>query len=226
MSAVAAFARKGAIESKYVDAAKAATAIVNVDAATTWAGCELDNASSDMIGVNPSMGDAYYHRDGRKILTKKIAIKGSIIVPAQANATAADQAGKVRIVMYRDKQTGGVQAQAEDVIGDAGAQAGVPAACAIEQFQNPVNFGKFQVFYDKTFRLPDPTFSYDGTNLEQAGYEIPFKFSKRMNMPVNFNGGSGPYVGSVVDNSLHLIAACTGGLAPSLRYTARTYFVG
>lgn len=211
-------------ERKYAENCLASTAITNVSAQTDWAGGELDPGAGtvDSLCYIPQ-GSGYYQRIGRKVNVKKVAIRGTITVAPQVNQTAADQAGLVRLVLYKDTKTAGVQAQAEQVMGDT-AQASLPAASAINQFQNPANFGRFQVFKDVTFRLTPPPISYDGTNVEQGGYSIPFKMTWKGDCVVNYTGTATGFIADIVDNSFHLIGVCAGSLAPQVEYNVRTYF--
>jgi len=213
------------------DAGDGALAIASVAAAATWAGCELDpnyQAGGGNCLFAPEQGTGYSQRVGRRITVRKIRIRGEISVPAQQNQTAMDYAGVVRLVLYQDKQTGGVQAQAEQVIGPAlplSGQVGTGYALTVHMMQNPENFGRFRVLWDKTFKLTPPDTSYDGTNIEQAGFAIPFKISLKLNVPVNFSSNALQDVASIVDNSFHLIGCHTSALSPLISYVARTVFV-
>ena len=110
--------------------------------------------------------------------------------------------GYVRIILYQDKQTNGTFAQGEDVISSGAANN------AGHMFQNPANFGRFRVLKDKTFRLHDPSISYDGTNMEQSGYSIPFKFKVNFKngILVHFNAANGGTVADIIDHSFHMLS--------------------
>jgi len=227
-------ARPRPTETKYFDtctkvgAGDSHVTIPSVLAASSWAGCEIDpsHATSDTPGcIGVVLNSAAFNgRVGRRIRVRKLRIRGDIDVPLQTNQTSADAAGLVRIVLYQDKQTGGVQAQAEEVI-DNGESCDVMAdGLIIHAPQNPSNFGRFRVLWDKTFKLTPPPISYDGTNVEQAGYQIPFKINVKCDVPINFNQTNGGTVADIVDNSFHVIAATTSGLNVSLSYICRMVF--
>jgi len=226
-------ARPRPVETKYNDVGTGSggdskITIQSVAAQATWAGCEIDPFNAAVgaqlcIGLVPP-GTGYFQRIGRRIRVRKLRIRGEIEVPLQANQTAADQAGLVRIVLYQDKQTGGVQAQAEEVLGASESMDVQNDGQAIHVPQNPINFGRFRVLYDKTFKLTPPPISYDGTNVEQAGFSVPFKINVKCDVPINFNQTNGSTVADIVDNSFHVIAATTSGLNCSLSYVCRMVF--
>lgn len=200
-------------ERKYFDAALAATAIP-VGLATAAAG-EMDPAANTLF--SPTTGDDFNNRTGRKCQVLKVKVKGNIAVAAQADQTAMDVAGWGRIVLVQDMQTNAAQLNSEDVINVIG----------IFGYQNPAFFGRFRVLKDKTFRLPMPQTSWDGTNIEQAGFHMPFKMSHNFKKPVtvHFNATNGGTVADIVDNSFHVLAfVSTVALAPTLQYHSRVIF--
>jgi len=210
-------------ERKYNDNVKASTAILDLSAQAAWTGTELDPTTGNSL-ANIGMGPGYFQRVGRKLTIRKVTIRGTITVAPQVNNTAAKQAGLVRLVFYKDTKTAGVQAQGEQVLGWADNTNGdLPPTTGINLFQNPDNFGRFQVIKDMTFRLTPPPISYDGTNIEQGGYSIPFKMTYKGACVVSYSTSTG-LIADIVDNSFHLIGACVGGLAPSIEYMVRAYF--
>ena len=138
----------------------------------------------------------------------KITIRGHISVIAQANQTSADQPGDVRLIMFQDMQTNGSQAQGEDLMAAPGAATGL---LCNSTFQNAANFGRFRVLRDKMISLRQAEMVYDGTNIEQEGFTVPFKLSYRFRKPVvvRFNATNGGNVADIVDNSFHLLAQST-----------------
>jgi len=83
---------RGGDEHKYVDGYKAVTAIHELATTNdTWADCELNPVNAaGAIGCLPvpKQGDDFADRDGRKILIKKIVIRGIINWPAANTVTA------------------------------------------------------------------------------------------------------------------------------------------
>lgn len=189
-------------ETKYYDNQNTGTAIQAVTAAG-WDTTEQDPAVALCLFA-PVQGNDFNNREGRKVWLKKLKMRCIIEWPAAANLTTGRTANQVRVIAYIDKQTNGTQAQGEDVI-ESGTKASEPC---IQEFQNPKNFGRFRVFYDKTFREPMMPISYDGTNIESSGCHQFFKINKTWKKPmiVHFNAGVTGTVTDIVDNSLHIIA--------------------
>jgi hypothetical protein len=207
-------------ERKYFDTFLSNASITN---AATWAGSELDPAAQSTL-FSPSEGSDIDNRVVRKNSVLAIKIRGWIKVPAQADQTALDTFGNVRLILYQDKQTNGVQSQGEQLMADPGAA--TVSLCA-STFQNLANFGRFRVLKDKIYRLPDPNSSYDGTNIEVGGFTIPFKMNCRFRVPevVRFNGTNGGTVADVIDNSWHLIGLSTSTVAANIDYSCRVVYL-
>lgn len=213
-------------ETKYVDGAIELTALADLSADNAvWTGTELDMVIDGNAQVfrRIDIGDGHTQRDGRKVLIKKIRIKGTIRVAVQSVQAVPDRAGIVRLVLYQDTQTNGVQAQGEDVLASAGGSNTEDSA--INTFMNPLNFSRFRVLKDKIIRLQQPQLTGAAAVIEQAGYEIPFSFSLRPNAVQQFDS-TGNGIADVVDNSWHLIGARNGTLAASITYQSRVYFEG
>lgn len=204
-------------ERKYFDADVAANFVA---IGANWAGAELDPAANSLF--NPSTGDDFNNRDGRKVQVLSIKIRGHITVPAQANQTAADAGSLIRLLLVQDTQTNSAQLNAEDVL-SSGA-----GSNQINSFQNPAFFGRFKVLKDKVTFLSNPTISWDGTNVEQSGLVKPFKIFHKFPKPVivHYNGTNGGTVADVIDNSFHIIGGTDStALAPGLIYKVRTTFI-
>lgn len=202
-------------ERKYFDGAFAATAIP-VGLATAASG-EMDLATTNTLFA-PTTGDDFNNRSGRKVQVIQIKLRGNISVATQVDQIAADQSPVVRFLLVQDKQTNTAQLNSEDVVQTVG----------IYGWQNPAFFGRFQVLKDKIMKLPAPTITWDGTNLEQAGYHFPFKIGHKFRKPVtvHFNSTNGGTVADITDNSFHLLGfTSTTNLAPTLAYQSRVTFI-
>lgn len=204
-------------EMKYFDAAKAATALV---ASTDWTGTEFDPTANALF--TPAQGNLINQRDSRKVHVRSLKMKGVINVPAQINQTAIDASCDVRLILYQDMQTNGAQSQGEDVMSNASSTA-VGTFCG---FMDLDNLGRFKILKEKIIHLPVPPVSWDGTNVEQGGVSVPFKFNCKWRSPgllVHFNAGNNATVADIVDHSFHIIAQATDiGLAPTIAYQVRT----
>jgi len=98
---------------------------------------------------------------------------------------------------------------------------------SVNAFQNPNNFGRFQVLKDKTFTLQNPNASFDATNIEMQGLVKPFKFTHKFKKPivVRFNATNGGTFADIVDNSWHVIGQTNNlNLAPSISYVSKVYY--
>jgi len=90
---------------------------------------------------------------------------------------------------------------------------------------------RFKVLKLKKVRFPPLPITWDGTNLEQAGVVVPLSmYVKLGGLQTKFQSGTTTgYVGTVVDNSLHLIAfssIASANIPVSLVYNSRLRYVG
>jgi len=90
---------------------------------------------------------------------------------------------------------------------------------------------RFKVLKVKRYRIPPLPMTYDGTNIEQGGVVIPFNmFVKLGGLQTKFQSGTTTgYVGTIVDNSLHLVAYSNVNNATfpvTLTYNSRLRYVG
>lgn len=219
-------------ESKYFESYKAATAISE---AVTWAGSELDpvtsSGSQDTLFA-PTIGTTAYSRVGRKVSLYKISMRGLISTTVLQDQADIVSSPAVRVIIYIDKQTNGLQAQGEDVMAlwqpsTAGTDTIESAFCS---FQNPANFGRFQVLRDIIYRPRIVTSGTDGTgttsqNVSQIPFKITIKFKKPLVIKFNEAQNISGSVADIVDNSLHIIALKSGtAFASTLSYICRGYF--
>ena len=163
---------RGGDEHKYVDGYKAVTAIHELATTNdTWADCELNPVNAaGAIGCLPvpKQGDDFADRDGRKILIKKIVIRGIINWPAANTVTAgAGTSPVVRLIIVKNKQTAGVELDAEAVVGPGLGSDGAAAqtgGAAIMSLSKPTGWGKFQIMKDKMYTRPLDAVFQDGTD--------------------------------------------------------------
>ena len=113
---------------------------------------------------------------------------------------------------------------AAQLMNDAGA-----ADTTINSYQNPNNFGRFRVLKDKDILIQDPNFTteyppedtpYSRTN----GLIRTFKININLKVPikVQFNAVNGGTVLDIVDNSFHVLCACTECQPTTLLASATT----
>lgn len=193
-------------------------ALVAAGIATSWAGCELDPSINTLLA--PQIGDDIGSRESRRIQVLNVRFRGQIVMNDQAARTTGLDPTIIRILLVGDLRTNGVQLNAEDVMSDNGVFA----------FTDLSQFGKFQIYKDKTYIAQDPNLGV-GIVANQAisnGRVIPFKLSHTFKKPfiMNFNAANAGNVTDVIDNSLHLIGCASNiDLAPTLTYNVRSTFV-
>ncbi len=197
-------------ETKFLDTSYAATAM-----SQTLAGAEADPGT--VLSLNATaQGDGESNRDGRRQIIKSVKVHGIVALPS-VEAINGPQNGQVAFVAcVLDKQTNGAQLNAEDVFTGA-----IPE----RPFRNMQYIDRFEVLWAKTFNLSHDGVTQDGANNFSApGKQIVFNINKKCNFPVTYTNTTG-VVGSVSDNSVHMIAVAPGG-TPTLEYNARCTFVG
>lgn len=224
-------------EMNYFDSALSAFQMTATTAWTAGAGGnQYDPTALPVAGINclfaPTQGTAVNNRLGRKVYVHRIRIKGILYQPGLAlgagQTPGASPQQTVRLVFFLDKQTNAQQVAPISVMTTMAAT----SAAMICSFQNRDQVGRFQVFKDKTFQMPEPFVVYDNAGAAfQQGVTKTFKMNYYFKEPlcVNFNGISGGTIGDIVDNSFHLLGTCTSNgigaaTAPQLTYQCRTYF--
>ncbi|WP_445772229.1 hypothetical protein, partial [Rheinheimera sp.] len=182
-------------------------------------GTEFDPATLDTLFC-PVQGAQINNRIGRKVILRKIRIRGVIVPTALSAQAAATSPRSYRVIIYQDTQTNGQQAQGEDLMK---APATATNTLAFSSFQSLANLGRFKVWKDKIYTERNAAGFNDAatTGTWSPGGDIPFKFNLnfKKGIPVHFNssnGGAGDGdVGDIVDNSFHvlMISSATPGAA-------------
>lgn len=219
-------------EMKYFDTEKQSTAIAACT--TTWvAGTMMDPTTTINLGdaaiatpqclFAPKVSAALNGRIGRKCKVFSIKIRGYIFVTTQAAQAAADPMSIIRLMLVLDKQTNATQMTGAQLINDAGA-----AGTTLNAFQNPNNFGRFNVLKQKIIPVGNPGgFNDAATTGATNGISKPFKMTFKFRSPivVNFNATNGGTVADIIDNSFHIVAGCDNtNLAPTLIYYSRVCY--
>lgn len=220
-------------EIKYVDGYLDATALHSVVTNDdTWADCELNprqvTAVYGCLPV-PRQGTNYADRDGRKIFVKKIKIRGIVQFDGADALTGAVTRSFCRLVVVKDTNTNGVALSAENVLGaglGSDGNSSLLADTSIMAMTNPDGWSRYQIMKDKIIRPPPTQAFNDGTDGALNFIEVPFKMNITCNCYMNFNASTGA-IGSIIDNSFHLIAASNEvTLNTNVSYIARTSFIG
>jgi len=217
---------KAQTETKYFDTNVGATTgaqdIINIEDNNNWTGAELDPTGGSLF--SPTSGSGYNQREGKKVFVKKVKIKGKVEWRAVTGAAGPPVGRAIRLIVYMDKQTNGVQAQAEDIVSGVN-----NSELPIDYFQNVNNFGRFKVLKDKTYTFDAPNFEIeDGGTFAYGGQMRNFKFSKTFKNPlkINFNTGANSNISDVVDYSFHMIggAMSAAGTSATIQYKCRVVF--
>lgn len=214
------------VEKKFLDCAANNLALVSSAGQSTQ---ELNPTTGCTNCLSaPAQGDGASNRDGAKIIGKSLQITGIVGMPAQTNQTLTDTTPIIYLAVVLDMQTNGGTAtgiDSENVYQNVGANSNL---CATP-LRNMSFSTRYQVLKLKKIRLPVPSVTWDGTNIEQAGVTVPFDIYLNLkNLPIKFTSGSTTAdVSSVIDNSLHLIGGSSdqGGL-PVIYYQSRFRFIG
>lgn len=209
-------------ETKYFDTSYAA---VTLTAPTDCTGAEHDPTTILCLNGVPQ-GDTQSSRDGFMISQKSIFLNGTITAAAQVDQTAIDHVPTVFVALVLDTQTNLAQLNSEDVFSNPSGNGGLATA----PLRNMSYTSRFKVLKSKIVRIPVPMASWDGTNIEQAGITVNWSMSCPLNgLITKFTAGTTTgYIGTVVDNSLHVVAFVNynTSLTCQLNYNARLRFVG
>lgn len=140
------------------------------------------------------LGTDATQRIGRKIVMRSILMR--YIQTLQDNAGATDPiagatAGSIRVMIVLDMQANGTALTVADVLVGAGGTANVAG-------NNLNNRERFRVLFDK-FRVIDPS----------GPRNVMFKCYKKINIPVQFNGGNAGTIGDIQTGALWWLAMST-----------------
>ncbi len=187
-------------EKKFFDTIKANT---TVSAAGT-----LFSPSLNLI----PQGTTEKERIGRLATVKNLYIKGEVRMPAQTASSATHD--RVRIIVYVDKQTNGTGAAVLDLLETA----------SINSFRNLTNITRFDFVQDRVINLNCVGGAGNGTADSWGEFGVNYRFSKRCNMPVEFDSTAGA-ITEIRSNNIGVMAISANGSA-TLLYTARVRFTG
>jgi len=203
------------LEYKYVDQDLSDASITG-----TWTGGEIDPAAANCIGACVQ-GSGESQRDGSRIVVKSIQVSGFVYRDQLSDQADARPGQLVQISLVMDKQSNGVQLNAEDVFSTAGPD--VPGRRVV------ANSSRFKVLKTWLISLHDTSAGTDGANTQTlGGMTVPFSCYLKLNQVVNFVAGAGAgTVADMKDVSFHLIAAADGVVASDyISYSTRIRFIG
>jgi len=203
---------------------------------TTWVATTMqDPATTNNLGdpaiatplclFAPKVSASLNGRIGRKVTMLKCKLHGLITCAPQAAQNTADSPTLVRMMLVMDMQTNAAQMTGAQLMNDS--TSGAPVT--FSSFQNVNNFGRFKVLKEKLFNFSNfnMTGSPTAGDVIQDGVVRHVKMSYRFMNPVevNFNATNGGTVADIINNSLHIVAACNNtALAPQLSYYTRVCY--
>lgn len=208
-------------EIKFLDNSLAGQALV---AATTWAGAELDPATTLCLSA-PAQGDTASSRDGKQIIGKSIHVSGQVfMLPAELQGSPQPSI-HVFLALVLDRQTNNAQLNSEDVYTNVAADASLNTM----PLRN-LNFGKrFKILKSQEIVFENTATSHFAVDsFSWPGRSVTFDWFIPLNdLRINFNSTTTGVIGNVLDNSLHVvgIANATTG-APTVSYNSRFRYVG
>lgn len=153
------------------------------------------------------IGDTNFQRTGKKILMKKILVKGYLNYIGEGNSVTFTRPNPIRLVLLMDKT-------ANDFFGTTDEERPFSEG-GFMAMQNPNTFGKYKILKDMIVMPPVSEGAYEslgGTVATYQGGFVPFKMSVKWpsGIPVTYNnfgaGGSPGDIRSLNDNAIYLIA--------------------
>ncbi len=182
---------------------------------------ELDPTTNKSVSAIAE-GTGENERIGRRAHLKSIFIQGNITGAKQINQTAADNGCTIMLALVLDTQTNGAQLDSEAVFKNFSAL----TTLAPHVMRNLQFIQRFKVLQKVMIVVPPVNIAHDGTDLEQAGYAIPFKMYRKLNITVN-HSSTGAGIANVTDNSIHVIGyANNTDTVPTINYNSRIRFIG
>ncbi len=201
------------MELKFVDYEITATAI-----GTSWATRE-DATAKCITATAEGVGES--NRDGRKYSIHSIHARFELAFPALESQAAPQHDSIVRVVIVLDKQTNAADVTATDVMNGGGTNDYLA-------YRNLQNSGRFIILMDKKITMKMTNQYNEGAiNLFANGIiKRFFEFNKKFATPIKVVcPGTSAVVGSISDNSIHIIAVASDTLT-TIAHQTRCRFTG
>lgn len=212
-------------ELKYYDTSGESIAITSPPNFAT-ANLFINPTAGGLIST-PPRGNSGNERSGRRILIKNVWITGFAQVPVEPVQFTPPTPVVVWVAIVLDTQTNGVQCTTQDIFSNP--ITGVDYEGLFPPFRNMLSNTRYQVLGAVMFKLgKSQCFTIDSTavpaEFSWAGDVEIFEKFLPLDFVVIFNAGTTSSVASVVDNSVHVMAAQSGGQQVSLSYKCRIRF--
>lgn len=168
-----------------------------------------DALKTSIVDVPQGTGES--ERIGRRVTMKSVNIKGWMIREALSNL-AVSQA-RVRLALVQDKQTNGALTNPLDVWNEN----------SVDSYRNLSNVGRFNILYDKTFTLNVLAAAGNGSTNTTAAFGRYFKISRKINMPIEFDGPTGG-ISELQSNNLVWFAIFDGATTTTINFNVRVRY--
>ncbi len=185
---------------------------------TSW--ITMEDATADCISA-VAQGDGPQDRDGRVYYIESIHMKGVFLTQAEESVVTPIPDMRGRFLIVLDKQTNQTQIVPAEVM-DEGQTDDTLA------FRNLSFTQHHQVLWDKTITLRRPNTNEGAINLFAVATNstVMFSYNRRFNPPLRVTtNNTTAVVGSIMDNSLHVIGIGTDTRL-LLNYQTRMRFRG
>lgn len=213
-------------EMKYFTTQRDYDTISNLTNVTNWSNSQLSSIAGECLTA-PELGTNYDNRIGRKVIGKRLFLRVTIKTQRGSNPTGARDPFVFRMIVVLDKQTNGIQATGDLIL----ATPYTDGAQQINALQNPDNFGRFKILYDKTHIInnPDMIYNYATSTIDFSGLAKEFTINIDLkDLVINYNPQqTGTDISTIVDNSISVYGGYIGGPnvgAPQCQYVSRFYF--
>ncbi len=195
---------KGGGEQKFFD--------TDVDAILGTMAVTFEAANLNII----AQGNTESQRIGRKVILKRVDVKGIMTMPSTESATATSD--NVRLLLVCDKQTNGAAFVGTDLW----------ETDNWRSFNNLANSTRFRVLQSKIYTFNASAGSGRGTTdtLSYGEVVVPFKLGVNLNLPLEFdNSATTGAVTTQRSNSLWLVSQSSSGSVVMSVSNARVRFM-
>lgn len=209
-----------------------ATALKSCDVANTVV--VLNSSGSSSVLVVPRLGAAFFNRLGNRTRGVSLQLRGGV-QPTFSNAAAHTQ-GRVRIIVYYDRQPNGANPTPSDILLDTNATGAT--GTEVESMININNRDRFMILRDRYIILPAIAADGVGAAVEGGVFTDPncdskhgFKyeeFIKLKGLESLYNSTNGGGVGDVSAGAFGLLAIsddASGSEAWTFYYNCRFKFL-
>lgn len=182
------FQSGGGPERKWLDTTMLESDIPNTGVILTGGGGGTDQASINAI----AQGDGPSERDGRKVVIKSVQARGQVTLNSGPGLISY---ARIRMILYLDKQANGAAATVTDILETAN----------INSHLNLSNNLRFTILWDKVIDLNSTGNVVSTTGSDTYGNAVrSFKFYKKVNIPVEFDGTTAA-IANIKSNNLNFL---------------------